>query len=230
MLYVLSYDVKTNKIISNNKYADDMKRHFSQAPFNETYFSAPNIIAYVSEKPIDISKVLSEAVDLYREKKLLERETFEQQKATHQKKMNEFNDITDRLTASRNGFAMHPNPNYLEANRLTEADYYMLVEYLDNYYRREELKGEDETTKQYIDSVLAKGERISLAYTTTTTIPELPIQVEYDVKRRRMITSVTGEVVENIKFNIEDLDGIEFSGLTGEWEEYEPNEDVEKEQ
>ena len=38
MLYVLSYDVKTNKIISNNKYADDMKRHFSQAPFNETYF------------------------------------------------------------------------------------------------------------------------------------------------------------------------------------------------
>ena len=229
MLYVLSYDVKTNKIISNKKYTDDMKRHFSQAPLDETYFSAPNIIAYVSEKLIDITKVLSEAVDLYREKGLLEHETFEQQKATHQKKMNEFNDIIIHLAAFRNGYAMCPNPNLLEANKLTEADYYMLVEYLNNYYKREELKGEGETTKQYIDSVLEKGEKISLAYTTTTTTSELPIEVEYDVKTRHMITSVNNEVVEDIEFSIEDLNGIEFSGLTGEWEEYDSHEGVEKE-
>lgn len=229
MLYVLSYDVKTNKIISNKEYTDDMKRHFSQAPFNETYFSAPNIIAYVSEKPIDVAKVLSEAVDLYREKGLLERETFEQQKAAHQKKMNEFNDIIIHLAAFRNGYTMCPNPNLLEANKLTEADYYMLVEYLNNYYRREELKPDGETTRQYIDSILTKGERISLAYTTTTTTSELPIEVEYDVKTRHMITSVNGEVVEDIEFSIEDLNDIEFSGLTGEWEEYDSHEDVEKE-
>ena len=228
MIYVLSYDVKTNTIINNEKYTDDMRGHFDHN-FDETYFSAPNIVAYISEKPIDITKVLSEAIDLYKEKMTIENEEFEHQKEIHQKKVNKFYNTIVHLAASKNGFAMCPNPNYLEANKLTEADYYMLVEYLNNYYKREELKGDGETTKQYVNSVLAKGERISLAYTTTTTTPELPIEVEYDVKKRRMITSVAGEVVEDIEFSIEDLDCIEFSGLTGEWEEYGSHEDMEKE-
>lgn len=228
MIYVLSYDVKTNKIITNDEYTDDKKRHFSHV-FDETYFSGPNVIAYISEKPIDVAKVLSEAIDLYKEKMTIENEEFEHQKEIHQEKVNKFYNTITHLAASKNGFAMCPDSNLLEANKLTEADYYMLVEYLNNYYKREELKSEGETTKQYIDSVLEKGERISLAYTTTTTTQELPIQVEYDVKTRHMITSVNGEVVEDIEFSIEDLNAIEFSGLTGEWEEYDSHEDVEKE-
>lgn len=228
MIYVLSYDVKTNKIIKNEKYTDDMERHCSHV-FDEAYFLGPDVIAYISEKPIDITKVLSEAVDLYKEKMAIENEEFEHQKEIHQKKVSNFYNTIVHLAASKNGFAMYPDSNLLEANKLTEADYYMLVEYLNNYYKREELKDEGETTKQYIDSVLEKGERISLAYTTTTTTQELPIQVEYDVKTRHMITTVNDEVVEDIEFSIEDLDAIEFSGLTGEWEEYGSHEDIEKE-
>ena len=183
-------------------------------------------LAFVSadEITMDIIKIFRQKFDEIKNKT---EEEFDRQCKQFEAQEKTLQALGKKLTLQERAASLDIDTELLQKYKLTKVSYLELIDNLDRYYKKEELGNEDETTAEYINSVLQEDGVISLAYTDTTTIPALPIEVEYDLKDRHMKTYVDHELVEDIEFNISDLDYIEFSGLVGEWEEYDKSQERE---
>ncbi len=187
----------------------------------DTKNGASTAIAFVSA-----NKINADIIDIFKGEcdKLIKanEDHFTEQRKAYEARKRKFQIATDGLKLQKEASSLIVDTKLLEKYNLSKAAYLQLIKDLDRYYKNEELESEDQTTKQYLDEILSKDGVISLAYTDTTTSPEYPIEVEYDLKDRHMKTYVNHDLVEDIDFDISSLEFIDFSSLTGEWEEYDP--------